>query len=411
MASKTYFNIKQLLSLEGVDKKDGRHITRDDLGIYENCYLVTENSLIKEIGIGKPPSSDENVDMGSSVVLPAFVDSHTHISFLGSRSNEFEMRSEGKTYLDIAKKGGGIISTVNKTRMASVEELYQVTVNNIERLKRFGVGLIEAKTGYGLDEASEIKQLEAINMARSKYPLIVPTFLGAHDIPPAKDDKGLSSKEKRKSDFIELIIQKLIPSIGKKKLAKFCDVFVEDGYYTRDEAKTILNEAKKHGMIPKLHVDEFTNQEGACLAVELGAASADHLLYISDHGIDAISKSDTVACVLPGTSFNLGLPYAPAKKLIEAGACLAIGSDFNPGSNNCLNMQLILTIAITQMKISVAQAIAAACYGGARSLMLEKEFGTLTKGKKAIFQSYNVNSYQDIFYNYGENNIKNLFNS
>jgi imidazolonepropionase len=411
MSTKTYFNIKQLLSLEGVDKKEGRKITRDDLGIYEDCYLVTENGLVKEIGTGKASVSDENIDLRSTVVLPAFVDSHTHITFLGSRSNEFEMRSEGKTYIEIAKAGGGIISTVNKTRKASIDELYQVSLKNIQRLKSFGVGLIEAKTGYGLDEVSEMKQLEAINMAKKDYPLLIPTFLGAHDIPPVSEDNSLSNKQKRKEEFIELIIKRLIPKIGNKKLAKFCDVFVEEGYYTREEAKLILNEAKKHGMIPKLHVDEFTNQEGACLAVELGAASADHLLCISNNGIDAISKSSTVACVLPGTSFNLGLPYAPAKKLIEAGACLAIGSDFNPGSNNCLNMQLIMTIAISQMKISIAQAISAACYGGAKSLMLEKEFGSLTRGKKAVFQSYSVNSYQDIFYNYGENNLKSLFNS
>ncbi len=404
MASKTFFNIKQLLSLQGVEQKNGRFITKDDLGIYENCYLVTENGHVKEIGCGKHPVSDENIDMNSTVVLPAFVDSHTHITFLGSRAGEFEMRSEGKTYIDIAKAGGGIISTVNKTRNASLEELYNASINNINRLKSFGVGVIEAKTGYGLDETSEMKQLEAINMAKKQNPFIIPTFLGAHDIPPGTEDK-----ERRKKDFIDTIINKMIPDIGNKKLAKFCDVFVEDGYYTRDEAKTILNHGKRFGLIPKLHVDEFTNQEGATLAVELGAASADHLLCISKNGIDAISASETVACVLPGTSFNLGLPYAPAKKLVEAGACLAIGSDFNPGSNNCLNMQLIMTIAITQMKLSVAQAISAACYGGAKSLMLEKDFGSLSKGKKALFQSYKVGTYQDIFYNYGENHLKKIF--
>jgi imidazolonepropionase len=410
MASKTYFNIKQLLSLEGVDKKDGRKITKDDLGIYENCYLVIQDGLVKEIGTGKAPVSDENIDLNSALVLPAFVDSHTHITFLGSRSNEFEMRSEGKSYIDIAKAGGGIISTVKNTRNASLKELYQVSLKNIQRLKNFGVGLVEAKTGYGLDENSEIKQLEAINMAKNDYPFLISTFLGAHDIPPASEHPPLLSKEKRKEDFIELIIKKLIPKIGSQKLAKFCDVFVEEGYYTREEAKIILNEGKKYGLVPKLHVDEFTNQEGASLAVELGAASADHLLCISKEGIEAISKSETVACVLPGTSFNLGLAYAPAKKLIEAGACLAIGSDFNPGSNNCLNMQLIMTIAITQMKISIAQAISAACYGGAKSLMMEKEFGSLSTGKRALFQTYKLNSYQEIFYNYGENHIDRMFN-
>jgi imidazolonepropionase len=229
----------------------------------------------------------------------------------------------------------------------------------------------------------------------------VPTFLGAHDTPP-----GEGSKEKRKKDFVDVIIKKLIPKISEKKLALFCDVFLEDGYYTKEEARAILLEAKKHGMTPKIHADEFTNQEGALLATELGAASADHLLFISNRGIEALANSNTVATILPGTSFNLGLPCAPAKKLIDAGACIAIASDFNPGSNACLNMQLILAIAITQAKISVAQAIAAGCYGGAKALMLEKEFGHLIKGSKAVFQVYDTNSYNDIFYNYGENFLK-----
>ncbi len=401
MKTTVYSNIKQLLTLDGVKAKDGRKTTRDDLGILENAYIVVKDGLVLETGTGKSfPKADKNIDMNGAVVLPAFVDSHTHVTYSGSRANEFEMRSEGKTYLDIAKAGGGIISTVKATRQSSVDELYKNTITNIERLKKFGVGLIEAKSGYGLDIDTELRQLEAINLAKKDYPYIVPTFLGAHDTPPGSGDK-----DSRRKAYVETIINTLIPKVAEKKLAVFCDVFLEDGYYTREETLAILKAAKKHGLTPKIHADEFTNQEGAALAVELGAASADHLLYISNKGIEAMAASQTVATLLPGTSFNLGLPYAPAKKLIDAGACIAIASDFNPGSNACLNFQLLLAIGITQYKIPIAQAIAAGCYGGAKALKMEKDFGHLSKGAKALVQIYNVNSYNDIFYNYGENKL------
>ncbi len=404
MSSKTYFNIKELLTLEGVAKKDGRNIQKEDLGILENAYLMTEDSRVIGTGTGKAPKSEENIDLKGAVVLPAFVDSHTHVTYSGSRANEFEMRSEGKTYLEIAKAGGGIISTVNATRKATLDELYKNTIINIERLKRFGVGVVEAKSGYGLDLETELRQLEAIAKAKTEHPYIVATLLAAHDIPP-----GTDNKEKRKKDYIETIVNKIIPKVAEKKLAMFCDVFLEETYYTTEETKYILNEGIKHGLIPKIHADEFSNQEGAFLAVELGAASADHLLCVSKKGIEALGSSNTVATILPGTSFNLGLQYAPAKKLIEAGACLAIASDFNPGSNAGLNFQLTLSIAITQCKISVAQAIAAGCYGGAKALRMEKELGHLSKGTKALFQTYKISSYQDIFYNYGENGLNNIF--
>ncbi len=313
------------------------------------------------------------------------------------------MRSECKTYLEIAKAGGGIISTVNDTRKATLDQLHKKTVKNVERLNRFGTAVIEAKSGYGLDIDTEIKQLEAIAKTKKDYPFIVPTFLGAHDTPPGSGDK-----DKRRKDFIDVMIKKLIPMVAEKKLAVFCDVFLEDGYYTREEARAILVEGKKHGLIPKVHADEFTNQEAAALAVELGAASADHLLYVSDKGIAALAGSNTVATLLPGTSFNLCLPFAPAKKLVDAGACIAIASDFNPGSNSSLNMQMILTIAITQAKISVSQAIAAGCYGGAKALRMEHEFGHLTKGSRAVFQVYDTTSYNDIFYNYAENSLREI---
>ncbi|MFH1223236.1 MAG: imidazolonepropionase [Pseudomonadota bacterium] len=396
----TYYNIKQLLTLEGVVKKDGRKITRDDLGIIENGYLVVSDGEVKEVGTGKYPESETNIDLKECVVMPAFVDSHTHITFSGTRVNEFELRSEGKTYAEIAAAGGGIISTVNSTRRSTADELYKNTLGNIKRMNTFGTGIIEAKSGYGLDAETELKQLEAIATAKKDYPYVVPTFMGAHDTPPGGGDKDL-----RRKSYIDIIVKTLIPKVVENKLAVFCDVFLDEGYYTREETEFILKEAKKFGLIPKIHADEFTNQEAAILAVELGAASADHLLYVSEKGIEALAASDTVATFLPGTSFNLGLPYAPTKKLIDAGACIAIASDFNPGSSACLNLQFILAIAISRYKISVAQAIAAACYGGAKALMVEKEFGNLCKGASAFFQIYNASCYSDVFYNYGENHL------
>ena len=403
MAVTLYHNIKQLLTLDGAKQKDGRKISRDDLCVLENAWVTVENNRVKEVGSGKPAQADKSVDLKNAVVMPCFIDSHTHVTYAGSRHNEFEMRSDGKTYLDIANAGGGIISTVNNTRQASVNDLRTITLKNIDRMKKFGVGFVEAKSGYGLDIKTEINQLEAIKEAKKDFPFIKSTFLGAHDIPP-----GEGTKEKRKKDYIDILTTKLIKEVGEKKLATFCDVFLEDGYYDSDETKHILNEAKKYGMTPKLHADEFTNQEGAALAVELGAVSADHLLCVSGKGIEALAGSNTVATILPGTSFNLGLKYAPAKKLIEAGACVAIASDFNPGSNACLNFQLILTIAVTQNKMSVAQAICAGTYGGAKALGIQKDFGHLTKGAMAVFQVYDAESYTEIFYNYGENKLKDL---
>lgn len=404
MAVKTYYNIKQLLTLEGARQKDGRNINKDDLGLIENAWIAVENNRIKEVGSGKAPASDKGIDLGSAVVMPCFVDSHTHITYAGSRANEFEMRSEGKSYLDIAKAGGGIISTVNSTRKASLKELKETSLTNVERMKRSGVGFIEAKSGYGLDIDTEIKQLEAIKTAKDDFPYLSATFLGAHDIPPGEGDKTA-----RKGRYIETLISGgLIKSVAQKKLALFCDVFLEEGYYNKDEARQILLEAKRHGLIPKIHADEFTDQDGASIAVELGAISADHLLCVSKKGIEALASSNTVATILPATSFNLGLNYAPGKALIDAGACVAVASDFNPGSNSCLNFQLILAISITQNKLSASQAICAGTYAGAKAIGIEKEFGHITKGAKAVFQAYNAASYSEIFYNYGENKLKEL---
>lgn len=403
MAVTIYHNIKQLLTLEGAKQKDGRKVLREDLGILENAWIAVENNIIKATGTGKPEFADKTVDLNKSLVMPCFIDSHTHVTYAGSRHNEFEMRAQGKTYLEIAKAGGGIISTVNKTRSANIDELKTMTLNNINRMKKFGVGFIEAKSGYGLDIDTEIKQLKAIKEASKEFPFIRSTFLGAHDIPP-----GEGNKDKRKKEYIDVLTQGLIKEVADKKLATFCDVFLEDGYYDQEETKYIINHAKKHGLIPKLHADEFTDQNGARLAVELGAISADHLLCISDKGIEALANSETVATILPGTSFNLGLKYAPAKKMIEAGACVAIASDFNPGSNAGLNFQLILTIAVTQNKISVAQAICAGCYGGAKALGIQQDFGHLSKGAKAVLQVYDAENYSEIFYNYGENKLKDL---
>lgn len=403
MKTKVYYNIEQLLTLEGAKEKDGRKINKDDLGILHNAWFCVKDNRITELGTGKAPLADENIDLKNSVVMPCFVDSHTHITYSGTRAQEFELRSEGKSYLDIAKAGYGIISTVKSTRGSSVKELKEVSIKNINRMKKFGVGYIEAKSGYGLDLDTELKQLEALKEVKKDFPFIASTFMGAHDIPP-----GEEGKEKRKKDYIELLTNELLKKVAENKLAKFCDVFVEEGYYTKEETKLIIKEAQKYGLKAKLHADEFTDQGVAELAVELKAVSADHLLCVSDNGIQALANSNTVATILPGTSFNLGLKYAPAKKLVEQGACIAIASDFNPGSNAGLNFQLILMIAITQNKLSVAQALCAGIYGGAKALEIEKDYGHLVKDSMAVFQVYDANNYNEIFYNYGENLLKDL---
>jgi imidazolonepropionase len=335
------------------------------------------------------------VDCEGGVMTPGFVDSHTHAVFGATRSAEYEMRSRGLDYMEIARRGGGINASVTDLRRRSEDELIELTLPRLWEMVRLGTTSVEIKSGYGLTTQDELKMLRVIQRIAQQLPLrIVPTFLGAHDVP-------LELRERR-AEYVALIINEMIPAVAETKLAIFCDVFMEPGAFTRAETESILTAAKNHGMQVKLHADEFENSGAAELAVELGASSADHLGAISEAGIRALAGSETVATLLPATLFFLGkTKYAPARALIDAGATVALASDYNPGTAPSCNMALVMTMACSQMRMTPLEAIRAATAGGAHALRLYNT-GTISEGKDADLLLWRVTDYTELPYHFGK---------
>ena len=322
-------------------------------------------------------------DAGGKVILPGFVDSHTHAVFSRTRADEFEWRIQGTPYMDILARGGGILSTVK-----AVRETAPLRVQFPNRFFEFGTTTIEAKSGYGLNLETEIRILEAIRSVEKLE--AVPTYLGAHALPPefGNDRDG----------FIDQVIQDL-ETIHSRKLAEFCDVFVEPGAFNANEARRIVAAARSLGLGIKLHADEFVSSGGAGLAVEVGATSADHLGAIAEADIPRIAASDVVATLLPATLFMLGQShYAPARKLIESGAAVALATDFNPGTAPTLNMQFVLSLACTQMRMTPAEAIVAATINSACAIRREQRLGSIEPGKDADIAVYDLSDYREIPY-------------
>ena len=338
------------------------------------------------------------LDCMDRVVLPGFVDAHTHLLFAGNREDEFTMRTEGATYRQIAADGGGILKTVRAVRETSKKELKKQARRHLSGMMKSGTTTAEIKSGYGLDSHSELKMLEAINELNTEEVMrIVPTFLGAHAVPPEYKD--------RKEEYVREIVNRMIPYIGSKKLATFCDVFCERSYFDPDESRTILTQGKQFGMFPKVHADQLSPLGGAELAAEVGAVSADHLEHVSEAGIVALAKAGTVAVLLPGVSFFLNHVYAPARALIDAGVPVAIASDFNPGSCMSYSMPLMMTIACTHMHMTPEEAITASTLNAAAALNLSHEIGSIEVGKKADFLLLDIPSYRYLPYHFGENHV------
>jgi len=364
------------------------------------AYL--ENGRIAWIGrtgkIPPLPVDVEVIDATGKVVTPGLVDSHTHLIFAGSRENEFEQRLQGASYQEIAAQGGGINATVRRVRQASKEELKALARPRLHRLLRFGVTTVEVKSGYGLSLADEIKCLEAIAELNAEGPWeLVPTFLGAHAVPPEfRDDRA---------GYVDLLVNEMLPEVARRWLAEFCDVFCETGVFTLAESERILGKARDLGLRLKLHADELTPLGGAELAARLGAISADHLLCISDAGIDALAAAGTVATLLPGTAFFLGMPYAPARKLIERGVSVALASDCNPGTCPTENLPLVGAMACTQMKMLPAEVLTALTYNAAAALGRADAVGTLEVGKQADLVIWDVPDYRQLFYHFGVNHV------
>ncbi|HVK39141.1 MAG TPA: imidazolonepropionase [Candidatus Kapabacteria bacterium] len=371
-----------------------------DIGVLHGVDVAIDGELIEWIGPHGERSFKgvERMDCGGRTVLPGFVDSHTHMVFAGDRSDEFARRLRGASYQEIAAAGGGILSTVRAVREASLEDVVRRGRALVGSAFRHGSTTIEVKSGYGLDTASEIKLLEAIRAIDEREPAeLVATFLGAHDMPPEhRDDREA---------YVREIIAEMIPRVASDRLAVFCDVFSDTGYFTVEESERIYSAALEHGLRIKVHADELSSFGGAEMAARVGAISADHLLQISDEGIARMRESGVVATLLPGTAFFLNLPYAPARRMIGEGMAVALATDCNPGSNMCENMQMTLALACMGMRMTVEEAITASTLNGAAALGMSDRLGSIEVGKQADMAVFDVPDYPAIVYHYGVNQV------
>lgn len=370
------------------------------LSIVEDGALLVRGDHLEQVGtrseIEKLIEADtEVVDAGKRVVMPGFIDAHTHPVFAGNRADEFEQRAGGATYQQIAARGGGIRSTVAKTRAASLDELVKAGARYAEWFLRCGTTTIEAKSGYGLTLEDELKILHAAKRLGQITPLqYVPTFLGAHDIP--------EEYESRRAAYVELVINEMLPRVAEDQLAEYCDVFCEAEVFTVDESWRILSAARCHGLGLRLHADQLSLSGGARLAAELNAATADHLEHTDPTGIAALKAANVQPVLLPGSVYALGSNrYPPARKMIDAGLAVVLATDFNPGSSPTPSMPLILSLACTQMKLTPAEGISAATINAAYSLGRGDQVGSLEKGKRADFVIHDCEDYRELAYFFG----------
>jgi imidazolonepropionase len=399
-------NLKILRNLRGVitARKD---LEFGKLDIQSQKSMVIQDSEIQDImpeneALQKYPQAVP-IDGRQLWALPGYVDPHTHPVFYKTREEEFELRIRGKSYEEIAAAGGGIRNSVRALRKASFDELAELTYYRIREFLDYGTTTIEAKSGYGLSLEDELKSLRVLKKVAGLLPLtIVPTFLGAHEVP--------DEYQNNRQAYIDLLINEMIPAVAEEKLSVFCDIFTEKNVFSIAESEKILLAAKDYGLKLKLHADELNPLGGAELAARVKAISADHLLMVSDKGISEMKKAGVVPVLLPGTAFFLGKPsYAPARKMIEAGLPVALATDYNPGSSFTQNMNLILSIACTQMKMTPSETIAAATLNSARAIDVDQHAGSLEKGKKADIMLLDIPNYQYIPYHYGMNHVKMVF--
>ena len=368
----------------------------DPAGVLRGVAVAVVDGVVESLG----PQDDvlaehphlERVNCAGHVLTPGFVDSHTHAVFGRYRVDEYAMRCTGVPYMEIARRGGGINASVRDLRARSEDELVEMSIPRLAEMLALGTTTAEVKSGYGLSTEDELKTLRAIARLNAMQPIdLVPTFLGAHEVPPEYRD--------RRDAYVDLLVEEMIPAVADEGLARFCDVFMEPGVFTRDESERILRAGLEHGLRPKLHADELEGSGGAELAAELGAASADHLGDISDAGIAALAGSDTVATLLPATLFFLGRPrWAPGRALLDAGANVALATDFNPGSSPTPSMPFILTSACSRMGFSPAEALRAGTAGGAAALELANGAGTLSPGAPADLVLWRAASAAEIAY-------------
>ena len=396
MSSLAVLHASQLVTLSG-PKRPRVGTELSELGIIHNGGMLVRDGKIERVGpsdeIEKNVGDAEVVDAGGRVVMPGFVDAHTHLVFAGNRLDDFERRARGETYEQIAKAGGGIWSTVEKTRAASELDLLTQAKKHANWFLRCGTTTVEAKSGYGLTVEDELKILRVMRQLKEEVRLeIVPTFLGAHAVP----------RELSPDEYLDVVVTEMLPRVTAEKLAEFCDVFCERGYFNIDQSRKILSAAKKVGLSLRGHVDQLTNSGGAKLMAEMGATTADHLEQTDEQGIAALKKANVQPVLLPGSVYALGSSrYPRAREMIEAGLAVVLATDFNPGSSPTPSMPMVLSLACTQMKMSPAEAITASTVNAAYSLNRGDSIGSLEPGKVANFVIFDCEDYRELAYWFG----------
>ena len=398
-----FVNASQVVTCAG-PARARRGPEMNDAGIRTDVGVAVVGERIDAVGpiaeLRTRHGRAREIDCRNGVLVPGFVDSHTHGVFGRPRFDEQEMRAAGLDYMEIARRGGGIHSSVRDLRSKSEDTLFELAFRRLLRLARFGTTTVELKSGYGLSLDDELKTLRVIRRLAEALPLrIIPTFLGAHEIPL----EFRTSAESRRA-YVDAVIHDMIPAVAAQQLARFADVFCETGVYTVDESRAILSAARDHRLLLKLHADELTSSGGAELAASIGATSADHLAAISDDGIKALASGSTVATLLPGTMLFLGkTKHAPARRLIDAGVPVALATDFNPGTSPTTNVSLILTLGVSQLHLSVAEAVIAATVNGAAALGIAGEVGQIAPGFSADMSLFDIRDVRELPYWYGDN--------
>jgi imidazolonepropionase len=396
MTSLVVLNASQLVTLSGPKRpRIGPELS--ELGIIPNGGMLIRDGQIERVGgsdeIEKNIGHAQVIDAGGRVVMPGFVDAHSHLIFAGNRLDDFERRARGETYEQIAKAGGGIWSTVAKTRAASELDLLARAKKHANWFLRCGTTTVEMKSGYGLTVEDELKILRVMRELKKEVHLeIVPTFLGAHAVP----------RELSPDQYVDVLLEQMLPRVTAEKLAEFCDVFCERGYFNIDQSRKVLSAAKKVGLSLRGHVDQLTNSGGANLMAEMGATTADHLEQTDEQGIAALKKANVQPVLLPGSVYALGSSrYPRAREMIETGLAVVLATDFNPGSSPTPSMPMILSLACTQMKMSPAEAITASTINAAYSLNRGDRIGSLESGKTANFVIFDCEDYRELPYWFG----------
>jgi imidazolonepropionase len=407
VSSLALLHASQLITLAGPPRaRRGKELSK--LGIIPDGAVIASGDKITHVGksteIEKRFDRETQViDARGCVVLPGFVDAHTHLVFAGNRLDDFEARARGETYEQIAKRGGGIQTTVRATRAASADELCALAKKRASWFLQNGTTTVEAKSGYGLTLEDELKILRVIRRVGKETPLeTIPTFLGAHAFP--------AEFRENRAGYISLIIEEMLPVIAREKLVEYCDIFCEQNYFNPEETRRILTAGKQHGLKLRMHVDQLTNGGGAKLAAELGATTADHLEQTAPDGISALAKANVQPVLLPGSVYALGSrKYPDARAMIDAGLAVILATDFNPGSSPSTSMPMMLSLAVTQMRMSPAEAITAATVNAAASLNRVGETGSLEVGKLANFALYDCQDYRELAYWFGVSLVRDVF--